>query len=155
VNVTADTNDISRRRHALSPKNPQKTLTTMPQPPYPSDSDGGVYPAQEQDIGVLPQRTYPDPAQQPVPAHANPYSNSYAQPEGNGNKYEPMRPPDASFNGTQESETEQKKTSLLGQKLGQKLSKKWQRRLYWLVSISIPKRSRLVLIWDIGLCHWR
>lgn len=124
---------------ALSPKN----LTTMPQPPYPSDTNGGVYTAQEQDIGVLPHPTYPDQTEQPVPAHANPYSNSYAQPEGNGNKYEPMRPPDASFSGTQESKVEQKKTSLLGTKIGSKISKKWQRRLYWLVCrrFSTPRTS--------------
>jgi hypothetical protein len=127
LNVTADNNNISLSGGLPSHQTTLPTMNSNPQPPYPPD---GVYPAQEQDIGVLPHRTYPDPTEQPIPAHANPYSNSYAQPEGNGNKYEPMRPPDASFNGAQESEVETKKTSLLGKKI----SKKWQRRLYWLVS---------------------
>lgn len=101
-------------------------MNRNPQLPYPTEN-GVQTQIQEQDIGV--------------PSHAppaNPYDASYAQqPEGGNNvktnKYEPMRPNDASFTGTQESsEGEGKKIPLLGTKL----SKKWQRRLYWSVFLA-------------------
>lgn len=104
-------------------------MNRNPQLPYPTDNGSGAQAqVQEQDIGV--------------PSHppANPYNASYAQqPEGGNtvkqNKYEPMRPNDESFTGTQSSsEGEGKKIPLIGTKL----SKKWQRRLYWL---AFPRHS--------------